>query len=105
MRNQHVEEAWAYHDLTKHSPRSVRRNAHFLDWANQPLLFKIYPDLPPIPLPRDMPQSGVAALSAVATPSVPERDATPGLRDIAGLLYFSAGVTRRRSEFLFRAAA
>src|SRR2546426_470149 len=105
MRNQHVEEAWAYHDLTKHSPRSVRENAHFLDWNNQPLLFKIYPDLPPIPLPRDVPQTGVSALSAIATVALPAREAKPGLREIASLLHFSAGVTRRRGEILFRAAA
>jgi len=83
----------------------VRRNVHFLDWANRPLLFKIYPDLDAIPLPRDMPQTGVAALSAIATPAVPVRDVTPDLRAITSLLYFSAGVTRRRGEFLFRAAA
>jgi SagB-type dehydrogenase family enzyme len=105
MRNQNVRDAWAYHNSTKHSPESVRQNVHFLDWANQPLLFKIYPDLEPIPLPKDMAQSGVAALSAIATPAVPDRDVTPDLGAITSLLYFSAGVTRRRGDFLFRAAA
>src|SRR5262245_44536593 len=104
MRNQDVEYARSYHNQTKHSPQSVRQSAHFLDWSNLPLLFKIYPDLKPIPLPRDMPQTGVAALSAIATRNV-ARSATPDLRAIASLLYFSAGVTRRRGEFLFRAAA
>src|SRR5439155_2121321 len=52
----------------------------------------------------DMPQSGVAALSAVAAPNI-AGDATPDLRTIASLLYFTAGVTRRRGETLFRAAA
>src|SRR5438067_2029078 len=105
MPNQNVKDAWAYHNDTKHSPESVRRNVHFLDWENRPLLFKIYADLEPIPLPRDMPQTGVAALSAIATQTLPDRDATPGLRSIASLLYFSAGVTRQRGEILFRAAA
>src|SRR2546422_4673094 len=105
MRNQNVSDAWAYHNNTKHSPESVRRNVHFMDWANQPLLFKIYPDVEPIPLPRDTQQTGVAALSAIATPAVPDRDVTPDLRAITSLLYFSAGVTRRRGEILFRAAA
>ena len=105
MRNRNVQDAWAYHNETKHSPESVRSNVHFLDWANRPLLFKIYPDVEPIPLPRDMLQSGVAALSAIATRGVPEREGTPSLRAITSLLYFSAGVTRRRGEILFRAAA
>jgi len=104
MRNQNVKEAWAYHNDTKHSPESVRRNVHFLDWANRPLLFKIYPDLMRYPLPRDMPQTGVAALSAIATPAVPVRDVTPDLRAITSLLYFSPA-NQRRGEFLFRAAA
>ncbi len=102
-------QAQDYHNLTKHSPESVRRNAHFLDWPNRPLPFKIYPDLQPIPLPRDTPQTGVAALSAIATPSVPERKVTPSLATLASLLYFSAGITRRRQypagEILYRAAA
>src|SRR5215510_5944723 len=105
MPNQNIQQAWAYHNQTKHSPQSVRQNAHVLDWQNQPLLFKIYPDLEPIHLPRDMPQTGVAALSAIATPGVPERNAMPDLQALARLLYFSAGVTRRRGEILFRAAA
>ncbi len=98
-------QAWDYHNQTKHSPESVRRNAHFLDWANRPLLFKIYPDLEPIPLPQDLPQTGVAALSAIASPGIPERVAAPSLDEIVSLLFFAAGITRRRGEILFRAAA
>ena len=105
MRNQDIEAAWAYHDETKHSPESVRRNAHSLDWPNRPLLFKIYPDLEPIPLPRDTPQTGVAALSAISTLAPPWLYATPSLSSLTSLLYFSAGVTRRRGEILYRAAA
>ena len=105
MRNQNIKDAWVYHDETKHSPESVRRNVHFLDWANRPLLFKIYPDLEPIPLPRDTPQTGVAALSSVASSGIPAKEAKPDLEDLTKLLFFSAGVTRRRGEFLFRAAA
>jgi SagB-type dehydrogenase family enzyme len=105
MRNRNIKNAWVYHDETKHSPDSVRRNVHFMDWANRPLLFKIYPDLEPIPLPRNAPQTGVAALSAVASTGVPPRKAAPSLEDLTSLLFFSAGITRRRGEFLFRAAA
>jgi SagB-type dehydrogenase family enzyme len=102
-------QAWDYHNQTKHSPESVRRNVHFLDWENRPLPFKIYPDPEPIPLPREMRQTGVAALSAIAVCNVPERNVTPDLAAVASLLFFSAGVTRRRQypggEMLYRAAA
>jgi SagB-type dehydrogenase family enzyme len=102
-------QAWDYHNQTKHSPQSVRQNVHFLDWENRPLPFKIYPDLEPIPLPRDTPQTGVAALSAIAVSTVPERNVTPDLAALTSLLFFSAGITRRRQypggEMLYRAAA
>ncbi|MCI0423163.1 MAG: hypothetical protein L0312_28720, partial [Acidobacteria bacterium] len=63
-------EAAAYHDATKHSYTSIRVNSHFLDWANQPLPFKIYPTLELLRLPGEVRQTGVAALSAIAE-SVP----------------------------------
>ena len=64
--NRNVEAAWKYHDSTKHSYASIRSHGHFLDWANQPSPFKIYAALEPMPLPREVRQTGVAALSAIA---------------------------------------
>ena len=54
--------------------------------------------------------TGVAALSAIAQVGTrPEGSAVPDLRALAALLYFSAGITRRRTypggEVFFRAAA
>src|SRR6266566_5430430 len=102
-------QAWDYHNQTKHSPQSVRQNVHFLDWDNRPLPFKIYPDLEPIALPQDTAQTGVAALSAISASSVPERSITPDLATLTSLLFFSAGIVRRRQypggEMLYRAAA
>src|SRR5258708_309330 len=62
-----------------------------------------------MPLTREMRQTGVAALSAIAE-SVPAlTSASPDLEAVAQLLYLSAGITRKRSypgrEFYFRAAA
>ena len=64
--NRDLDAARSYHNATKHSYASVRTGGHSLDWANQPAPFKIYPRLDPIPLPREWPQTGVAALSAIA---------------------------------------
>ena len=63
-----MQATWKYHDGTKHSYWSIRNNPHFLDWANRPQPFKIYPKLEPLPLPRDVPQTGVAALCAISEP-------------------------------------
>ncbi len=110
MSNRNIQAAWLYHDGTKHSYWSIRNNPHFLDWANRPLPFKIYPGIESFPLPRDVSQTGVAALSAISE-SVPASlaDSLPDLRDLARILYFSAGITKTRSnpggELYFRAAA
>jgi SagB-type dehydrogenase family enzyme len=110
MNNRDVQATWRYHDGTKHSYWSIRNNPHFLDWANRPQSFKIYPKIEPLPLPRDVPQTGVAALSAISEPAPSSRaDSVPDLRDLARILYFSAGITKQRAhpsgEIYFRAAA
>jgi len=104
-----AEAAQAYHEATKHSFASVRANAHSLDFANQPLPFKIYATLDPIRLPAEVRQTGVAALSAIAETVPPQTNAAPDLEAVAQLLYLSAGITRHRKypggEIYFRAAA
>jgi len=110
MKNRDIQAAWKYHDGTKHSYWSIRSNPHFLDWANRPQPFKIYPNVEPLSLPRDLPQTGMAALSALSA-SVPSAssDSIPDLQDLARILYFSAGITKQRvypgGEIYFRAAA
>src|SRR2546429_445361 len=110
MNNREIQAAWKYHDGTKHSYWSVRNRPHLLDWANRPLPFKIYPKIEPLPLPRDVPQTGVAVFSAISEPvhSSPA-DSVPGVQDLTRLLYFSAGITKQRAypggEIYFRAAA
>ena len=110
MNNRDIQAAWKYHDGTKHSHWSIRNNPHLLDWASRPQPFKIYPKIEPFPLPRDVPQTGVAALSAISQPVPSSRaDSVPDLHDLARILYFSAGITKQRAhpggEIYFRAAA
>jgi SagB-type dehydrogenase family enzyme len=107
--NRDSDVALNYHDATKHSYASVRNNQHSLDFNNQPIPFKIYPTLQPSPLPADVHQTGVAALSAISEIVSPQTIAAPNLEAIAQLLYLSAGITRHRKypggEIYFRAAA
>jgi SagB-type dehydrogenase family enzyme len=110
MQNFQTEAAWAYHDATKHSYHSIRAKPHYLDWDNQPLAFKIYSNLPAIPLPQNLSSSGVPALTAISTiADVATSEVRISLQTLAEILYFSAGITRRRKyaggEMLFRAAA
>jgi SagB-type dehydrogenase family enzyme len=110
MNNRDTLATWKYHDGTKHSFWSIRNNPHFLDWANRPQPFKIYPKIKPLPLPRHVPQTGVAALSAISEPGSSSRaNSVPDLQDLSRILYFSAGITKQRAhpggESYFRAAA
>ncbi len=99
-----------YHEATKHSEWSLRRNRHRLEWDNQPLPFKIYSDLEPLPLLRDFRALDVPALEAVAHDPGPAAGAGERIPDRAALsrvLQLSAGITKRRrhagGELYFRA--
>jgi len=108
--NQNLEATWTYHNGTKHSYQSVRTGTHSWDFSNQPLPFKIYTTLPPIPLPQDFPPLTMPALAAIAAPPAgPAGEHAPDLPTIAQILHLGAGITRHRQldgwEFQFRAAA
>ena len=110
MKNRELEATWVYHNATKHSYQSIRTNPHYLDWGNQPVPFKIYSKLEPIPLPQHLSSSGVAAVSAIsAMGTQPDSHFVPKIETLAQILYLSAGITKRKSypggEILFRAAA
>src|SRR5205085_8388313 len=93
--NRNTDAAWTYHEATKHSYASIRANPHFLDWANQPLSFKIYSGLELLRLRGELRPTRVAALSAIA--GLPtDIGAAPDLAALAQLLYLSAGITRHR---------
>ena len=110
MRNRDLSATWRYHEATKHSYERLQGSRHFLDWANQPIPYKIYSSLEPIPLPSQFPSSPVSALEALAeTSRAPAGECLPDLTRIARLCFFSNGITKRRrfpgGEIAFRAAA
>ena len=108
--NRNTEAARHYHDLTKHSYWSIRASPHYLDWANKPSPFKVYPGIEPIPLPRALVQTLAPALEVAASTGVAfTEEKSPDLARLASVLYYSAGVTKHRTypggELYFRAAA
>lgn len=110
MSNRDLDEAWRYHNATKHSTESVRADRHMLDWANQPRPLKIYRNLEPFPLPRDLPGSEISALATISGASVTAGGgALPDLQCLAYILFLSAGITKRQpypgGEIAFRAAS
>jgi SagB-type dehydrogenase family enzyme len=89
-------DARAYHEATKHSRASVRADPHTLDWGNKPFLFKVYPDAPVVPLPREVPPPTLPALEAVARGVARTGERPVDLAALAQLLFFSAGLTKRK---------
>ncbi len=93
--NQDTTYALKYHEATKHSEIRIQTSAHYLDWANKPSQFKTYEDLASVALSRNFPQPETAPLSAISGQSLPTREHNLGLTELAELLYFSAGLTRK----------
>jgi SagB-type dehydrogenase family enzyme len=110
MKNSDINATWEYHDGTKHSLESLYANRHVLDWYNQPLAYKIYSSLDPIPLPGEFSPSAVSTLDAIADSGEASTDQrVPDLHTLARLCFFSNGVTKRLpyagGQMEFRAAA
>ncbi|MGQ0670560.1 MAG: SagB family peptide dehydrogenase [Actinomycetota bacterium] len=87
----------AYHEATKHSPESIRRRFHRLDWDNKPHPFKVYAGLGRVPLPGEVPSLGVPALEAIGA-TVPVPAAGPDLASLTRLLVRGAGAHHTRTS-------
>lgn len=110
MVNRDIQAARRYHQQTKHSYHSVRFGSHTLDWANRPEPFKIYPEANRISLPDPGQESKLPALASLLpldSPGLPP--SVPDLKDLARLLYYCGGITKRKpypgGDILFRAAS
>ncbi len=107
--NSDTDQAWAYHDGTKHSPASVTASAHILDWTNRPGPFKLYRNqLPEVELVTELTPSSGTALRAISALGGNAGQA-PTLADLSAILLLSAGITKRvrtpAGPMHFRAAA
>ena len=101
--------ALKYHDSTKHSEISLRASGHYLDWDNKPSPFKVYNNLPLLPLPHDFPHPRETSLKAIKGHG---SHGPPKLVDVGSLsevLFFSAGLTRKMrmgaESYFMRAAS
>jgi SagB-type dehydrogenase family enzyme len=92
--NKETSYAYEYHDKTKHSEISLTLSRHYLDWDSKPFPFKIYTDLPFIALPTDFPKPTLGTLSSLIHSRKVDSGSDFDKRNLAELLYFSAGITR-----------
>ncbi len=93
--NHDTSRALNYHEATKHSEISIQTSAHYLDWANKPSQFKTYEHLASTPLPRNFPQPDAEPIVAISGPKVQTKEPNLDLKELAELLFFSAGLTRK----------
>ncbi len=123
-----------YHEKTKHSEISVMTSGHYLDWNNRPSPFKIYTELPTIPLPLDFPTPSMSSILTISRlyPQLKQFEDhdynvntngriskgidcintntnTLSLQDLSTILFFSGGITREIKHdsvtFYMRAAS
>src|SRR6266545_535833 len=95
MSNYDISATWQYHNATKHSYQSLHESRFSPDLENQPLPFKIYPTLKPIPLSNDSPPSAVSALDAIAAASQTlPGERVPHLQTLARLCFLASGITK-----------
>ena len=82
MPNDDAEQAVAFHNATKYyalsdsepgderigigDPTNRTEAIWQKDWDIKPLLYKVYESLPPIGLPRELPDTGIPTLAAIA---------------------------------------
>ena len=110
MGNRDIDVALSYHNGTKHPGGNLMNPHHVYDPMHNPLPFKIYEDIDPVPLPLDTQPTSANALSAIANSvAITSDEQVPDLATIARILKFSAGITKTIKhpwgEMSFRSAA
>ena len=102
-----IETSSQYHQQTSYDRRKM--SGHHLDWQNQPLVFKEYPGVEPILLPRDVhpPDVNLSALCRGKDPAADKRGMDiDRLSLILQLTYsLTAGARHQGGEFYYRSAA
>lgn len=112
--NRDLAAARTFHDATKYvkvadgsgeerimmgTPPEVEEPFWEQDWSVEPLPYKEYPTLAPIPLPREFPVSSVPALEALArTGTGTHRDKVPDRALLARIALFSNGLLNRTTS-------
>lgn len=85
--------AWReYHEFTKHSVESLRRNRRVLDWANMPNPFRHYEGVPVLDLPADPPAPEIPALEVLGG-KAGNTQAQDGAAFLSQLMFYSASIS------------
>jgi SagB-type dehydrogenase family enzyme len=92
MSNAETERMFAYHEATKHTPESLRRSRHVLEWENMPDPFRHYEGVPVIDLPADPPPPAVRMLDVLHGAKGPCQNLEPW-QLLSQILFYSASIS------------
>lgn len=102
-----IDSAWAYHRMTCYDRFDM--SGHYLDWGTQPEVFKTYPDLEMVSLPKDIawPEENLSDL--VGPGLEPDPDAPMNLDRLARIVVLTHSLTAKtrhgQTHFYFRSPA
>ena len=100
--------AWEYHNTTSYERSKM--GGHFLDWENQPDLFKTYADRELLEMPKEIPLPKEDLFTLYDRPSVEEKPKTvKDLADLSRILLLAYTLTSQarhsNGTFYYRSAA
>lgn len=99
--------ALQYHEETSYERH--RMTGHYLDWANQPRVFKDYPGITSLLLPREVPLPEGRLSDLLRKEGSGEAGVNLGLEELSAILLMTCTITAKAShaegEFFFRSAA
>ena len=112
LKNTDIEDAWSYHNGTKHPNGRLLNRTHTFHPASRPVPYKSYKDGTQIKLVVDSSPGKVSALDAIsASPQEPQTELIPDSTLLSKILFFAGGITKTirfappLGDFEFRAAS
>lgn len=99
-----IKTAAQYHELSSYD--RLKMEGHTLDWQNQPRVYKAYPGIDPIPLPKDVRPTGETLSSLLKKVDVKDPVRTIDLAELSSILFLTCTLTakirHRGADFFYR---
>ena len=102
-----IKSAFDYHESTNYDRKNM--SGHYLDWKNQPMVFKDYPGVMPIVLPTEVNFPDIGIFDLIHKVRQVETKESIDFQDLSSIFRLSYSLTARArqggGDFFFRSAA